>query len=155
MNLTIAHYAGWQALDVPDALLHAQDSGLTLNRYADPDRDGATDITLEDAVETAAVDPDLVYLTGRDTQCGVEATDLDSLAAWEMEPPVLLDHPTGWVVSYPAEIEDAEWGVTRDAFDVTDDGVPVWQLCRRDGSVDDGWAPAPLTATLDEMERRL
>lgn len=148
-RFVLSNYAVFVGLDTDDALRHASDVGLTLNLYADPTGDGAEDVSVEDAIEAAQVDPDLVYLTGRDEQANVTVADLIRLDDEGFDPPTVVDAHTGWVVSYPTDDYDGEWGVTRAAGD---DG---WTLINaRDGYMDETHVGLDLQDALDECAVR-
>jgi len=116
--MLLTEYASWLGLSVEDARVEAEDSGMVI-------RGGV--------------------LSGRDEQSGVTVEDLSALSSAGMEPPVLLDSSTGWVVSHSA---GGGMGVMRDAFDRDVSGAPVWFRCHPDGVVDDGEVGLPLSSAL-------
>lgn len=59
----LTFYAMARNLDIDDALWAAHEMGWTLNSYNDPTADGRTDLSVEAAMEIAADDPGLIYLT--------------------------------------------------------------------------------------------
>lgn len=46
-----------------DAIRRAAAAGLVLNLYSDPENDGRENVSIDDALEAAEVDPSLVYLS--------------------------------------------------------------------------------------------
>ena len=45
-----------------DAIAHAETNGLTLNKYADPIEDARDGLSVDDAIEVAAEDPNLIWI---------------------------------------------------------------------------------------------
>lgn len=68
--IPLTNYCDLVHLDADDAIHHAAVLGITLNLYADPENPGREDVDEADAIEAAAVDPSLVYLTGACEQTG-------------------------------------------------------------------------------------
>jgi len=145
-RIALTDYADLLGLDPADAIHDAVVSGLTLGVYDCPLMSGSDDASEEAAIEAAAEDPSLVYLTGVDEQTGVSAADLDLLAGVGFGPPIIVDAATGWVVSYPVT---GAWGVTRAAGDTG------WTLIHaQDGYTDETHVGLDLVDALDECVRR-
>ena len=63
-QIAITAFAAAYGCDVTNALSEAAHAGFTINTHDDPLEDGREAVGLSYALEIAAVDPSLVYLTG-------------------------------------------------------------------------------------------
>jgi len=74
-TITLTDYANARDLPLGDAISQAVADGYTLNTHADPVSDGQTDAAEWYALEVAAVDASLVYLTVGDRTSIMELGD--------------------------------------------------------------------------------